>query len=293
MQGVKSKSIMTDKERDTGDIMSDPNFMIIGAQKSGTSWLAKMIRQHPDVYAPEKKELHFFNLQENYSKGIDWYRTQFAGRNGEIAVGESTPNYLWQCNNQQEIDELGVIPDIAEQVHRHYPDLKLIVSMRDPVDRAVSAYYHFIRSRKYSPRSRILDVGHTNGILTMGYYYRYINEWLKYYPIDHFLFLVYEEDIKKNKLETLKKTFRFLNVDENFIPENVNSRYNTRSGHLFLHMNYYSPLWTRRFFRLFPALRPVNFPKIEVGPDEMEKLSQMYAKENEGLAALIKRPLPW
>lgn len=273
--------------------MTDPNFMLIGAQKSGTSWLAKMVRQHPDVYTPEKKELHFFNLEENYSKGLDWYREQFADHNGEKAIGEFTPNYLWMCPNQDEIKNLGVIPNIAERVYKQYPELKLIVSMRDPVDRAISAYFHFIRSRKFPPSSRIFDIGHRHGIITMGYYYRQIHEWMKFYPKDRFLFLIYEEDIIKNKLDTLRRTFRFLGVDESFVPENMDDRYNTRSGHLYLHMNYYSPFLARRFFRLLPALRPLDFPKIALTPDEIEKLSQTYAEENQLLANLIKRPLPW
>jgi len=78
------------------DVMVDPNFMLIGAQKCGTSWLAAMLRQHPDIFVPEKKELHFFNLKSNYARGIEWYRKQFDGWSGQKLVGDCTPNYLWE-----------------------------------------------------------------------------------------------------------------------------------------------------------------------------------------------------
>lgn len=267
--------------------------MVIGTQKGGTSWLARMLRQHPDIYVPEAKELHFFNLKENYNKGMGWYQDFFADHAGEAAVGDFTPNYLWNCPNQNEIEGLGVIPNIPELVHKHYPNLKLVVSLRNPVDRAISAYYHFIRARSYPPHSRIHDIGHTNGIITMGFYRRYIAEWLKYYPIERFHFVFYESGIKRNKLETLRDVFRFLEVDESFEPENIDTKYNARMGHLYLHLNYYSPLFTRAFFKIFQFLKPIDFPKIKLTSSEISKLESIYENENRGLAELIGRDLPW
>src|SRR5688572_26171231 len=83
--------------------MRDPNFLVIGAQKSGTTWLAEMLRQHPDVYTSPKKELHYFDLKANYALGIDWYRQQFAGETGQRAIGECTPNYLWVSEIKPEV----------------------------------------------------------------------------------------------------------------------------------------------------------------------------------------------
>ncbi len=273
--------------------MPNPNFMVIGTQKGGTSWLARMMRQHPDIYAPDKKELHFFNLKENYNLGMDTYRSFFDGHSVEKAIGEFTPNYLWICPNKKEIEELGVIPNIPELIHRQYPKLKFIVCLRNPVDRAVSAFYHFIRARSYPPYSRIHKIGHTNGIISMGLYRKHIEEWLKYFPIEQFHFVVYEEDIRKNKLATLQEVFRFLEVDDNFLPENLETKYNARKGHLYLYLNYYSPFAARIFFKMFNGLKPINFPKIRLKPEELEELSQFYAKENQGLDELINRRLPW
>jgi len=75
--------------------MPDPNYLVIGAQRCGTTWLAETLGQHPDIYVPRPKEIHFFNHSENYAKGIDWYRSRFPGYEGQRAVGEFTPNYFW------------------------------------------------------------------------------------------------------------------------------------------------------------------------------------------------------
>ncbi|MBD5781197.1 sulfotransferase domain-containing protein [Pelagicoccus sp. NFK12] len=287
-----SESVCSDVDREQQKVV-DPNFLVIGAQKGGTSWLANMVKQHPDVFAPEVKEQHFFNLRENYDRGIEWYRSKFEGRRNQKAVGEFTPNYLWICPNQQEIDDIGVIPNIPEIVHQHYPDLKLIVSLRNPVDRAVSAYYHFIRTRKIPPTSKILEIGHTNGIITMGDYKEHLLRWLEYYPIERFHFIIYEEDIARNKSECLRRVFRFLEIDETFEPANQKSKVNARLGHLYMWIYYYAPLFARGLFKLLPFLRPVNFPKITVSESEIAQLKARYQETNKGLAELIGRPLPW
>lgn len=287
-----SESVYGDLDGMTQKVV-DPNFMVIGAQKGGTSWLANMLKQHPDVFAPEKKEQHFFNLRENYDQGIDSYRSKFQGRRNEKAIGEFTPNYLWICPNQQEIDHIGVIPNIPEIVHQHYPDLKLIVSLRDPVDRAVSAFYHFIRTRVIPPSSKILEIGHTNGIITMGDYLQHLQRWLEYYPIERFHIMIYEEDVARNKIESLRRVFRFLDIDESFEPANQNSKINARMGHLYMRIYYHAPFFARGLFKLLPVLRPVNFPKISVSESEIAQLKSRYRETNKGLAELIGRPLPW
>ena len=127
----------------------------------------------------------------------------------------------------------------------------------------------------------------------MGYYYKHISEWLKYFPRERFLFLVYEEDVQRNKMATMRTVFRFLGVDESFVPERMDEKYNARSGHLYLRMNYYFPAFTKKSFRVFPFLYSVNFPKIEWSDGEIRQLSKMYAEANSGLSELINRSVPW
>ena len=83
--------------------MADPNFLLIGAQKAGTTWISAMLREHPQIFLPQRKELHFFNRRDNYERGLEWYRAQFGQHQGEPAIGECTPNYLWVSDAPEEL----------------------------------------------------------------------------------------------------------------------------------------------------------------------------------------------
>ena len=273
--------------------MPDPNFLVIGAQKSGTSWLAKMVSQHPDVLTASRKEVLFFDKRDNYNKGLEWYRAQFPQHQGQKAIGEFTPNYFWTNISEEEVEENETFPDIPRLVHEAYPDLKFIVTLRDPVQRAISAYHHHMRPGRVSPRSRILEAGRHFGIISMGYYHTHLSEWMRFFSPDQFLVLIYEEDIVQNKEETIEKVFRFLEVDDSFIPDNLNARYNARNGHLYLYLRYYVPRVARKMKQKVPTLASVNFPKIRVSEEEKEALARMYAESNQDLAQLLGRSLPW
>lgn len=111
-----------------------PDFLIIGAQKCGTSSLFRWLGESPHVALSSRKEVHFFDLQ--FHEGVDWYRSYFppSGARGEGGgqrppVGESSPYYLFH-------------PLAARRVREVLPDVRLIVLVRNPVHRAVSHYYH-------------------------------------------------------------------------------------------------------------------------------------------------------
>ena len=272
--------------------MPDPNFILIGAQKCGTTWLSKMIKQHPEVFAPSKKELHFFNKSRNYSRGIEWYRSQFAGYNGQKAIGEFTPDYFWTTSDNIEGDESDRNRDIPKLVHKHYPNIKFILSLRDPVQRGISAYYHHIKNCRISPNSNIMKVGHSYGIISMGFYYSHLCEWLKFFKIDQFLILIYEYDIVQNKEETIKRVFRFLELDEHFKPANIETKYNKRYGYLYLYLKNHFPRLAKIANRI-PPIKRIDFPRIQVKAEEINELSNLYVDENRRLETLIGRRLPW
>ncbi len=273
--------------------MVDPNFLLIGGQKCGTTWLSKMIRQHPDVFAPATKELHFFDKPFNYSRGIKWYQDQFENYQGEKAIGEFTPNYL--CVNRSGGREIQNNKNwnIPQLIHKNYPDIKLLVSLRDPVQRAISAYYHFVCRRGIAPTTRITEVDDKYGIISIGFYYSHLCEWLKFFAKDQFLILIYEHDIVQNPEQTIRHIYRFLEIDEQFKPEDLKKKYYARPGHLYLRLNYYFPKLTKRLISRIPLLRNIDFPKIKVTDKEIKKLSRIYADENRRLEALLERSLPW
>ena len=72
-----------------------PNFLCIGAQKSGTTTLYDILKQHPHIFLPDKKELHFFDIESKYQKGVKYYSSYFQGSNSYLSVGEITPIYIY------------------------------------------------------------------------------------------------------------------------------------------------------------------------------------------------------
>jgi hypothetical protein len=114
-----------------------PDFLIIGTQRGGTTSLYKYLVQHPNLAHALTKEIRFFDL--NYHRGMAWYRSRFPSRRYregvrrrrglDLVVGEASPDYLFH-------------PHAPARVARDLPEVKLIVLLRDPVDRAYSHYWH-------------------------------------------------------------------------------------------------------------------------------------------------------
>lgn len=110
-----------------------PDYLIIGAQKAGTTSFHALIAEHPQVRGPIRKEIHYFDL--NHTKGDRWYRSFFPRTDAmspASITGEASPYYLFH-------------PHCAHRINKTVPDAKLIVLVRDPVDRAVSHYHHEVR----------------------------------------------------------------------------------------------------------------------------------------------------
>lgn len=118
-----------------------PSFLIIGAQKSGTTALFNRLQQHPQIVSPLKKEVHFFD--DNFERGMDWYLSHFPLVNdADLITGEGSPFYLFS-------------PDVPARVRDVLPSVKLIAILRNPVERAISHYWH---ERRYRFESASFEV---------------------------------------------------------------------------------------------------------------------------------------
>ena len=104
-----------------------PDFLGVGTQKGGTTYLYELLKRHPQVFLAEPKEQHFFSL--HWQRGVDWYRKQFASAAESQICGEITPYYLFH-------------PEAPARIQSLLPNVKLIVLLRDPVERALSQYFH-------------------------------------------------------------------------------------------------------------------------------------------------------
>ncbi len=106
-----------------------PDFLIVGTQKGGTTTLFELLRWHPDVKLPFIKEKHFFN--EHFGLGEAWYKASFPLGSSKL-TGESTPHYLFHEKS----------PERAKSL---LPQAKIIILLREPVERAFSHYHHNLR----------------------------------------------------------------------------------------------------------------------------------------------------
>ena len=106
-----------------------PDFIIIGAQKSGTTSLARALRRHPDVFIPARKESHHFDMAGDSDLLGPSYRDFFSEWSGERLIGEGTPEYMSGRRSMTRIVE-------------NLPDIKILAVLRNPIDRAHSAYWH-------------------------------------------------------------------------------------------------------------------------------------------------------
>jgi hypothetical protein len=104
-----------------------PDFFGLGTQKGGTTTLHRLLGKHPDVFLPACKEVHFFD--QNYNSGEAWYRAHFQTARADQRCGDITPFYLFH-------------PDVPGRIYQHIPNARLIVLLRDPVERAISQVFH-------------------------------------------------------------------------------------------------------------------------------------------------------
>jgi hypothetical protein len=180
-----------------------PNFLIIGAPRSGTTWMAKNLRDHPEVFLPKAKELHFFD--RDYDKGIEFYESSFTEAYGKKAVGEATPDYLHGAYSKNDIPTL---------IRKHIPDAKLIVSLRNPIERAYSRFWNakarYDRNVRMTFEQKLMD---RPEFIAEGMYFDQLNRYYALFPKDKILVLLYDELVRDPEA-FIRRVYEFLGVRE-------------------------------------------------------------------------------
>lgn len=162
-----------------------PDFMIIGAQKCGTSWLHHQLRQADGIFMPEDKDHEHFSYVGNLNpEAFERYCHRFDEAADLQIAGDANAAYFWTRTDSpwaRRPDSFN--PDIPGSIRAYCgPDLKLLLMLRHPVDRAVSAYLHHIRHGAITAATSILDPDLPLGIVDMGLYRRHLANWLAVYP---------------------------------------------------------------------------------------------------------------
>ena len=200
-----------------GETAAPPDFVGIGAQKAGTTWWYSLLASHPAVTSrPEiHKERHFFTRfgTDTFSQAdVVAYHGWFPRSEGTIA-GEWTPDYL-SC------------PWVAPLLARAAPDVRLLVLLRDPIDRFTSGVAHQIANGS-KPTADVLS-----DAINRGFYRRHLSWWMRHFARDRLLVLQYEL-CAKDPGGQLARTYRFLGLDHDFRPPELRERRSATTRPLF------------------------------------------------------------
>lgn len=240
-----------------------PDFIIIGTQKGGTTSLFYYLMQHPELTMSHKKEIYFFNLF--FDKGLAWYKSHFPFRANTKITGEATPSYIYH-------------PKAAGRVKSILPDVKLIVLLRNPIDRAYSGYAMGLRRKTDTADTFEIAIErelealknqnntdeytfekHELYYLERGKYYSQLLPWLEHFASEQLLFIK-SENFFQNPEKELIKVYEYLNIST-ILPKDL-SKKNTG-----------------------------KYDKIS--PETVHRLEAYFREENEQLTNLLGKEFEW
>lgn len=207
-----------------------PNFVCVGAQKSGTTTLHDVLSQHPDIFLPALKETKFFFQDALYEQGANYYSQKYYGSvTTEKAIGDVDPENMY-------------FEEIPERIRSVLgEDVKIVFMLRNPADRA---YSHYLMSARRGfdhmafdeavecEERRIAESREAKNQLSYidrGRYADQVARYMKYFKKENMLFVIFEEDFIKNKQETIERLLAFLGVDPE-VALNLDLQSN-KSGH--------------------------------------------------------------
>ncbi|MBL7645018.1 MAG: sulfotransferase [Candidatus Hydrogenedentes bacterium] len=189
--------------------MKKPNFLYIGIARAGSTWLFEMLRQHPEVFVPPAKDVYFFDRY--FEKGLTWYFSHFKHADEAKAIGELSHDYYFSER-------------ALKRIHETLPEVRLILCLREPVGRLVSG---FVYNRTTALRSGVslADYAAQEEIATQFEYYHHLKRYIDCFGRDRVL-VVFFEDMVEEPEKFIRTVYRFLDVDDSFVPPNLHERIN-------------------------------------------------------------------
>ena len=290
------------------------NFFVIGAQKSGTTAIHNLLRQHPEVCLPINKEAPFFSKNEYFEKGMDWYLREFYDHriDGHIK-GSVTPQYM-------------AYPEVPERLFSHCPDAKLIAILRDPIARIRSHYR--MRVRAYGETRTLQSIIDTliadsqllharsvptpnNAYLCWGEYGRILHNYSKFFSNERML-IIYYDNFLSQPVDIMNNIFDFLEIDRIEL-SNSKKKYNVNNSNLsfksIIANLVYNEVIRKISRRFFPKKirRKVAFWSITnrralnsdalsdayIPPEQECLLARLYLEDSKVLKTITGHPAPW
>ena len=293
-----------------------PNFLLIGAQKAGTTALNYYLKEHPQIYMSPIKEPGFFDfegqkpdfvgpgdgeLYDHVPTDIESYCQLFQGVSDEIAIGEATTWYLYSSR-------------APERIKHYIPNAKLIVILRNPVDRAYSAFLHTIRDKRepitdfaQALKEEETRINHNWEYIwyykQMGFYYGQLKRYFDLFDRSQIKVYLYE-DLKDNPITLMQDICQFLNIDQTLIsgsPPRRNVSGIPKNKLLDYCLGKQNLKLLKTPFKLFLSskmreniiinLKNKNFTKPQISPAVKIQLTKAYREDILKLQELIKRNL--
>lgn len=195
-----------------------PDFIGVGVQKAGTTWLYKMLEAHPDIgmIFSDEKDTRFFTCF--YDRGYAWYERHYE-KITEKVKGEFSTSYFYS-------------QDATDRIFNYLPGIKLIVSLRNPVDRIISNHRHQVQLGFASGKLEDIAAGIANNptYIEQCMYYKHLSRWIQRFGKENVLVILFD-DIKENPGQVCRNMYRFLGIDDNFLPVNFNVIQNPTRSH--------------------------------------------------------------
>jgi len=285
-----------------------PNFLIIGAMKSGTTALYFFLKQHPQVFVSPIKEPNYFiaggeatfpqieGARRNISD-LDTYLELFNGASEAVAIGEASHSYLYYSQ-------------AIERIRADIPDVRLICILRNPAERAYSHFLFHVRDGREQIKdfsqaireeeNRISSGCQFGHYLRRGFYFQQLQKYFAVFPSNQIYVCLYD-DLITEPVYLIQKIYQFLGIDSSFTPE-VTTRRNP-SGipknqlihNLLVKPNpvksFLQPLLPQRIYRIATTWRDRNLIKPEMPADLKQELIRLYRDDILQLQDLIRRDL--
>lgn len=212
-----------------------PNFLVIGAFKSGTNSLYHYLEAHPQVFMCPANEPSFFAFEGKKMSGGRWaegvvtdfeeYKKLFSGVRDEIAIGEVSPTYL-------------VSLEAPGRIKHYVPEAKMIAILRHPVERAYSQWQMEYRqgnekAEDFAEAIKVTRVGADGSVrrrfVAGSLYHQLLKKYYDIFDPSHLCVLLFDR-LSDDRKGLVKKLYEFLNVDSSFVPQNINTRFNEGGG---------------------------------------------------------------
>ncbi len=254
-----------------------PQCVIIGVRKCGTRALLEFLNMHPGVQA-QKREMHFFDDDDNYSLGIDWYRKRMPYSFPDQITIEKTPAYF-------------VEEKVPERIHQMNSSVKLLLIVREPTERTISDYtqIHVNRLEKHKRHDAFENlILEDDGSIRKSYnavrrslYHKHMTNWLKWFPLHQF-HIVSAENLVKKPWEELAKVETFLGIEH--VLNGDFFYFNETRG-------FYCAKKEKTFEKCLARSKGRIHPKVD--PIVLEKLREFYRPHNQIFYEQIGRDMGW